>query len=122
MLLVAIAEVDARTSFATGLPSYNNYRALWVLDIQLVVDNIEVDIMLAVLSLISTTWLQTLLQQELKTQEQHCAQETCRNIPERYVYFMRTYESFQMILRASNNAAQISLKPGCWSPQGYYIS
>jgi hypothetical protein len=110
-MLLIIAEVDARTSFAAGLTSYNNYRALLNTGYSIGVINAgydsetfsyaaydAADFAPAGIENVSGTLTdQNALLREI--------------FQERYIYFMGNYESFNDFGR-SNNAAQIQLKPG----------
>lgn len=106
-----IAEVDARTSFATGLASYNNYRALLNTGYSIGIANdgydgeqfsyasyTAIDFAPAGIENISgTLTAQNALLREI--------------FQERYIYFMANYESYNDFGR-SNNLAQIQLKTG----------
>jgi hypothetical protein len=106
-----IAEVDAKTSFVTGLASYNNYRALLNTGYSIGIDNdgydgeqfsyapyTAIDFAPAGIENISgTLTAQNALLREI--------------FQERYIYFMANYESYNDFGR-SNNLAQIQLKTG----------
>jgi hypothetical protein len=118
-MLLIIAEVDGRTSFNTGLASYNNYRALLNTGYSIGIDNsgyalynYELDeevvqsfkyeaytaLDFAVSGIVNPGTLtnQNALLKEI--------------FQERYIYFMGTYETLNDFGR-SNNLAGIQLKP-----------
>jgi len=106
-----IAEVDARTSFATGLASYNNYRALLNTGYSIGIANNGYDgeefsytpytaidfAPTGIENISGTLTAQNALLREI--------------FQERYIYFMANYESYNDFGR-SNNLAQIQLKTG----------
>ena len=110
-MLLIIAEVDARTSFATGLTSYNKYRALLNGGYSIGIDNsgydgesfkyapyVAADFAGGGMeNLTSSLSDQNALLREI--------------FQERYIYFMGNYENFNDFGR-SNNAAEIQLKTG----------
>lgn len=111
-MLLIIAEVDARSSFATGLTSYNSYRALLNTGYSIGISNsgyesetfqydpyIAADFAAGGIENNSGTSLtdQNALLREI--------------FQERYIYFMGTFQSLNDFAR-SNNAAQIQLKTG----------
>ena len=110
-MLLIIAEVDARTSFVTGLVSYNNYRALLNTGYSIGIANDGYDgegfsyapytaIDFAPTGIENTSG--TLTAQNALLRE---------IFQERYIYFMANYESYNDFGR-SNNLAQIQLKTG----------
>lgn len=110
-MLLIIAEVDARTSFASGLSSYNNYRALLNTGYSIGITNLgyETEIFSylpynatdftggGIENLTSSLTDQNALLREI--------------FQERYIYFIGHFESFNDFGR-SNNMAEIILKPG----------
>lgn len=120
-MLLIIAEADARSGFASGLASYNNYRALLNTGYSIGINN-------SGYALYNYD-----LDQEIVQTFSYVAYDAADFAPagmenvsgtltaqnallreifqERYIYFMGNYESFNDFGR-SNNAAQIQLKPG----------
>lgn len=110
-MLLIIAEVDARTSFATGLDSYNNYRALLNTGYSIGIDNsgyesetFKYD------AYVATDFAAGGIENAVAilTDQNALLREIFQ---EKYIYFMGSYESFTDY-RRSNNAAQIQLKTG----------
>jgi hypothetical protein len=125
-MLLIIAEVDARSGFATGLTSYNNYRTLLNTGYSIGVTNAGYS-----LGPIDDAYLgETFKYLPYDTldfaptgMENVSGSLTAQNallreiFQERYIYFMGNYESFNDFGR-SNNTAEIQLKPGkAGSPQ-----
>ncbi|MFE3872049.1 SusD/RagB family nutrient-binding outer membrane lipoprotein [Flavobacterium sp. ZS1P70] len=109
-MLLIIAEVDARTSFAAGLPSYNNYRGMLNTGYSIGIDNSGYDgegFSYAAYNILDFTSGGIENPAALTNQD-----ALLREIfQERYIYFMGNYESLNDFGR-SNNLAVIQLKPG----------
>lgn len=109
--LLIIAEVDARSSFAAGLTSYNSYRALLNDAYSIGIDNSGYD---------SATFLYLPYSANdfiIGGSENLSGILTSQNallreiFQERYIYFLGNFESFNDFGR-SNNMAEIQLKTG----------
>ena len=111
-MLLIIAEVDARSSFATGLTSYNNYRALLNTGYSIGISNSGYDSeTFSYLPYIATDFTAGGMENNFGgtlTDQNALLREIFQ---ERYIYFMGSYESYNDFGR-SNNAAQIQLKAG----------
>jgi hypothetical protein len=114
-----IAEVDARSSFASGLTSYNNYRALLNTGYSIGIDNSGYDGEgLSYAAYTAADFAPTGMENVSGSLTDQNA--LLREIyQERYIYFMGNYEGFTDFGR-SNNAAEIQLKSGnAGSPQRF---
>ena len=110
-MLLIVAEVDGRTSFAAGLTSYNNYRALLNTGYSIGIDNAGYDAETFNYSPYDATDFAA------GGMENPSPSITVQNallreiFQERYIYFMGNYESYNDFGR-SNNLAGIQLKAG----------
>jgi hypothetical protein len=109
--LLIIAEVDARNTFASGLTSYNRYRALLNNAYSIGIDNSGYEsATFAYLPYTSNDFI-------VGGSENSSGNLTTQNallreiFQERYIYFLGNYESFNDYGR-SNNMAEIQLKTG----------
>jgi hypothetical protein len=118
-MLLIIAEVDARTSFAAGLASYNAYRAVLNTGYSIGIDNDGYDIdgnagptppeTFSYLPYTAADFAQGGMENATtETDQQALLSEIFQ---ERYIYFMGTYETLNDYAR-SNNTAKIQLKTG----------
>ncbi len=110
-MLLIIAEADTRTSFAAGLTSYNNYRALLNTGYSIGIDNSGYDsATFSYLPYLATDFV-------LGGVENTSGSLTSQNAllreiyQERYIYFMGSFESYTDFGR-SKNIAEIQLKTG----------
>ena len=123
-MLLIIAEVDARTSFNTGLASYNNYRALLTTGYSIGSKNGKNGLAMPntgyfdgvnnlpykYLPYVDADFAPTGIENASGTLNAQNA--LLREIfQERYIYFMANYESYNDFGR-SNNRAEIQLKTG----------
>lgn len=110
-MLLIIAEVDARTSFNTGLASYNTYRDLLNTGYSIGIGNDGYDgEIFKYLPYDAADFAGGGIENAgvVLTDQNALIREIFQ---EKYIYFMGSYESFTDY-RRSNNAAQIQLKPG----------
>jgi hypothetical protein len=109
--LLIIAEVDARTSFAAGLSSYNDYRAVLNTGYSIGMNNDGYDAeTFSYDAYDAADFAQGGMENATTTETDQ--QALLREIfEERYIYFMGTYECLNDFAR-SNNTAKIQLKPG----------
>jgi hypothetical protein len=110
-MLLIIAEVDARTSFAAGLTSYNNYRALLDGGYSIGINSDGYDAeTFNYDAYVAGDFAQGGMENSTTTETDQ--QALLREIfEERYIYFMGTYECLNDFAR-SNNTAKIQLKAG----------
>ena len=117
-MLLIIAEADARTSFASGLSSYNNYRALLNTGYSIGVNNLGYGgLAYSYLPYVTADFAAGGMENPTTLTNTNAL---IREIyQERYVYFIGNFESFTDYGR-TNNAAQIQLKPSIsGSPQRF---
>lgn len=110
-MLLIIAEVDARTSFATGLASYNIYRSKLNTGYSIGIDNNGYETeTFKYLPYVAADFAQGGMENKTTTETDQQALIS-EIFQERYIYFMGTYETLNDYAR-SNNAAKIKLKAG----------
>jgi starch-binding outer membrane protein, SusD/RagB family len=110
-MLLIIAEVDARSSFASGLTSYNNYRAVLNTGYSIGVNNSGYDSeIFSYLPYVASDFTTGGIENTtVGTSDQNAL---IREImQERYIYFIAHFESFNDFGR-TNNSAEIQLKTG----------
>ena len=111
-MLLIIAEADARTSFSTGLTSYNAYRALLNTGYSIGVDNSGYGVGTFAYSAYDAADFAAGGMENNSGTALSQQNALIREIfEEKYIYLMGSYESFTDY-RRSNNAAQIQLKTG----------
>lgn len=109
-MLLIIAEVDARTSFAAHLPSYNNYRGLLNTGYSIGIDNSGYDGEdFTYSAYVAADFAASGMVNPGTLTNQNALLKVI--FQERYIYFMGSYESLNDFGR-SNNLAGIQLKPG----------
>jgi hypothetical protein len=109
-MLLIIAEVDARSSFATGLTSYNAYRNLLNTGYSIGIDNSGYDSeAFSYLPYAATDFAAGGIENPTNLVDQNALLKEI--FQERYIYFMGSYESYNDFGR-SDNLAEIQLKPG----------
>ncbi len=110
-MLLIIAEADARTSFTTGLTSYNAYRTLLNTGYSIGIDNSGYESeTFAYAPYVASDFSPTGMENIAGTLTDQNA--LIREIlEERYIYFLGNYESFNDFGR-TNNGAAIQLKSG----------
>ena len=110
-MLLIISEVDARTSFSTGLASYNNYRNLLNTGYSIGINNDGYDTeTFGYAAYDASDFVASGMENVSGSLSNQNA--LLREIfQERYIYFMGNYESYNDFGR-SNNIAQIQLKTG----------
>jgi hypothetical protein len=110
-MLLIISEVDARTSFSTGLASYNNYRNLLNTGYSIGINNDGYDTeTFGYAAYDASDFVASGMENVSGSLSNQNA--LLREIfQERYIYFMGNYESYNDFGR-SNNIAQIQLKSG----------
>lgn len=111
-MLLIIAEVDARSSFSTGLSSYNAYRNLLNTGYSIGIDNSGYDSeTFSYLPYVASDFSAGGIENNSGTTLTDQNALIREIFQEKYIYLMGNYESFSDY-RRSNNAAQIQLKAG----------
>lgn len=111
-MLLIIAEADARSSFSTGLASYNTYRNLLNTGYSIGIDNSGYDgEIFKYLPYVAADFAAGGMENNSGTALTDQNALIREIFQEKYIYLMGSYESFTDY-RRSNNAAQIQLKSG----------
>lgn len=110
-MLLIISEVDARTSFTTGLASYNNYRNLLNTGYSIGINNDGYDTETFGYAAYDASDFVALGMENVSGSLSNQNALLREIFQERYIYFMGNYESYNDFGR-SNNIAQIQLKSG----------
>lgn len=110
-MLLIISEVDARTSFTTGLASYNNYRNLLNTGYSIGINNDGYDTETFGYAAYDASDFVALGMENVSGSLSDQNALLREIFQERYIYFMGNYESYNDFGR-SNNMAQIQLKTG----------
>lgn len=109
-MLLIISEVDARTSFTSGLTSYNNYRSLLNTGYSIGINNSGYDLeTFSYLAYDAADFASGGIENSTSLTDQNALLREI--MQERYIYFIGSLESFNDFGR-TNNLAEITLKTG----------